>query len=123
MTRTISEAVAACLLGLALFVSGCLVVDNGNVTYSQKGKPVSGTTLSRVVEGETTRPELTALLGAPSRKTKGDGGAQVYVYEYREERKQDAQVFLIMMRKGQQDRHQRLYFQFKDDVVEKFWQD
>jgi len=124
--RTLAIPAALCLSGLVLVAlagTGCLVIDKGNVTYSQKGKPISDITLSQIVEGSTTRSELTALLGPPSRKTKADGGAKVYVYEYRELRRLDTQVFLVLRRHGNEERHQRLYFRFKGDVVEKFWQD
>ena len=84
---------------------------------------VSQKTLDRIEPGTTSKSELVALLGEPTRKEELSDGAELYTYNYVKKTEKNVTVLLLLAVHEDDEDRNRLYFEIEDDVVRKFWQD
>jgi hypothetical protein len=110
---------AMIVIGSLLPVAGCFVWNN-DVKYSDKGAPLSGSTLKQIECGKTTRDWLIVTLGEPSEQSTTDAGAEVLKYKYSKTQESNVVMpFLIV--NDEKKREQTVYFEVKDGVVQKYW--
>jgi len=103
-------------------LTGCLIYNN-DVSYGEKGKPVSAGTLDQIECGETSKAWVLATLGDPSQQNRTQDGVEILQYRYN--RKKDNNFillpFLIVNDEGEST--QTVYFEINDGVVTKYWQE
>ncbi len=114
-----------CLLALLVVgllpLTGCFIYSS-DVSYGEKGAPVSDRTLEQIECGNTTRDWVVATLGEPSEEQITDGG-QVLKYRYRKTQESNT-VFLPFLIIDDETRHERtVYFEIKDGVVQRYWKE
>ena len=114
------------ILGLAVIVgllpvAGCFIW-NSDVSYGDKGAPLSDATLKQIEAGTTTKAWVLATLGEPSEQSTSDTGAEVLKYKY--SKKQESNVVMpFVIVNDEKKNQQTVYFQIKDGVVQKYWVD
>jgi outer membrane protein assembly factor BamE (lipoprotein component of BamABCDE complex) len=103
-------------------LTGCMIY-SGDVSYGEKGRAPSESTLDQVECGKTTKDWVITTLGEPS----GQGTAKngVEVLEYRYTRKKDNNFVLLpfVFINDEGESRQTLYFEIRDDVVQNFWKE
>ena len=60
-----------CLVGVAVLLGGCATAGNKAI-----GETSASAVEAKVIEGKTTKPEVLAAYGVPSRKSFTDGGSE-----------------------------------------------
>jgi outer membrane protein assembly factor BamE (lipoprotein component of BamABCDE complex) len=70
-------AVTCCALLLAIAVSGCASVGNESLR-----KETEGSVAQKIVQGKTTKAEVRAMFGSPTKTTFTDGGLEVWNYDF-----------------------------------------
>ena len=121
--RTTAALLTLSLVLPAFSIGGCLVCGTSSVTYDGKGPMVSQKTLDRIEPGTTSKLELLALLGEPTRKEELSDGTELYTYNYVKKTEKNVTVLLLLAVHEDDEDRNRLYFEIEDDVVRKFWQD
>ena len=112
MNRTVL-LVGLSLAGVLPFLAGC--------TAGHEGRIVTDVTIDQLRAGMTTRAELLALMGEPTEKIELDGGMEMYVYGYRSRSRHPTKVYLLLMTGSNTDQSNRLHFEIRDNVVQRFW--
>jgi len=107
------------VIGSLLSVAGCFIW-NSDVRYGDKGAPLSGTTLKQIECGKTTKAWVLATFGDPSEQSTTDIGSEILKYKY--SKSQDSNVVMpFVVVNDKKKKEQTVYFEVKDDVVQKYW--
>ena len=116
--RLIRVAATVCILPLA----GCMIY-NSDVSYGDKGKPLSDSTLDQIECGKTTKDWIVATLGEPSEQSTTKDGVEVL--EYRYSRKKDNNFVLLpfVIINDEGENKQTVYFEIRDGVVKNYWKE
>jgi hypothetical protein len=107
------------VLGSLLPVAGCFIW-NSDVTYGDKGAPLSGTTLKQVECGKTTKAWLLATLGEPSEQSTTDAGDEILKYKYSKSQESNVVMPFVIVN-DENKKEQTIFFQVKDGVIQKYW--
>lgn len=107
------------VIGSLLPVAGCFIW-NSDVSYGEKGAPLSGSTLEQIECGKTTRDWLTGTLGEPSEQSTTDGGVELLKYKYSKTQESNVVMPFVIVN-DEKKNEQTVYFQVKDGVVQKYW--
>jgi outer membrane protein assembly factor BamE (lipoprotein component of BamABCDE complex) len=100
-------------------LAGCLVW-NSDVSYGEKGAPLSGETLDQIQSGETTKDWVIVTLGEPSEQSTLPSGAEILKYRY--SRSQENNVVLpFFIINDEKKNEQTVYFEISDGVVQRYW--
>ena len=100
-------------------LSGCIVVSNSGDRAS--GKRIKETTLNQFEVGSTTKEWTLAVLGEPSHRETLEDGTEVMRYEYSRKKEQQTVVFILFAGNSDKQEKQTAYFEFKDDVLSRYW--
>lgn len=107
------------VLGSLLPVAGCFIW-NSDVSYGDKGAPLSDSTLKQIECGTTTKAWLSSTLGEPSEQSTTDAGAEILKYKY-SKRQEGNVVMPFVIVNDEKKTEQTVYFQVEDGVVQKYW--
>jgi hypothetical protein len=107
------------VIGSLLPVAGCFIW-NSDVSYGDKGAPLSGTTLKQIECGTTTKAWLLATLGEPSEQSTTDTGDELLKYKYSKNQESNVVMPFVIVN-DEKKNQQTVYFQVKDDIVQKYW--
>lgn len=123
-TRSVIRAgklsVLVCAIAALLVLSGCLVT--ASTKSYESGTRVPAGTLGNVEPGETTTAWLIATLGEPSRREAlSDGDGEILVYHHAETETKRGKVFLLFKDTSRRKRTRSVYFETRDDVVQRYW--
>ncbi len=102
----------------ALPLGGCLVSGSGSSRVS--GTPVGMMTLETLQDQAMSSTQVIELIGPPTRKTSITNG-EIYAYEWEEQRRGRAAVFLLFATSNTTNEKSVAYVQFENDVVTKTW--
>ncbi len=121
MERRASHRLVLTLIvaGSLLPAAGCFIW-NSDVSYGEKGAPLSGSTLDQVECGKTTRDWVVVTLGEPSEQATTDAGVELLKYKYRRTQENNL-VMPFVIANDEKRLEQTVYFQVKDGVVQKYW--
>jgi outer membrane protein assembly factor BamE (lipoprotein component of BamABCDE complex) len=111
---------AAVLLGV-LPLTGCIVY-HGDVSYGEKGKPLSNGTLKRIECGTTSKDWLTATLGEPSQQRTTSDGTEILEYRY-SKKKDNHFVMPFLIVNDKNETMQTVFFEISDGVVKNYWKE
>jgi hypothetical protein len=118
----IRRSIGVLILVGILPLTGCLVYSS-DVSYGDKGKPLSDHTLHQIECGQTTRDWVIATFGEPSQQRTTKDGLEVL--EYRYSRKKDNNFvllpFVIINDEGEDK--QTVFIEISDGVVKNYWQE
>lgn len=119
----INRCVSGILLGLLLFVaSGCMLAGNKSVCTS--GKPIDNNALAQVKNGETTKSELIALLGAPSSTSViPDKTEETLKYRYTKTTSDQSVLIFIWAVNNSTVETESVAFKLKDGIVVSYQKD
>jgi len=110
---------AVVVIGTLLPAAGCFIW-NSDVSYGDKGAPLSGSTLKQVECGQTTKTWVLATLGEPSEQSTTEAGVELLKYKYSKSQENNVVVpFLIV--NDEKKNEQTVFFEVKDGVVQKYW--
>lgn len=111
-----------------LVLAICAIVTTGGCAIYHKTaddttNPVMKDKLGRLRKGETTRKDVVAALGEPTRVEKlGENRERlVYEYEWQEETKYD--ILFVFSWEDEEDKTSTLNFEFKDGVLVRHWKE
>jgi hypothetical protein len=107
------------VVGAFLPVAGCFIW-NSDVSYGEKGAPLSGCTLKQVKCGETTRDWLVVTLGQPSEQSTSDAGTELLKYKYSKTEENNVVMPFVIVN-DEKKRVQTVYFELKDGIVQRYW--
>ena len=113
-----------CVLGVIagiLALAGCVIV-NSDVSYGEKGAPLSADTLEQIEPGETTRDWVVATLGEPSEQSTAEGGVEVLTYRYSCTRQGNLVMPFLIVNDEKTD-EQAVHFEISEGVVQRYWAD
>jgi len=117
----IRKFVHAAVIASILPLAGCFIY-HGDVSYGEKGKPLSHRTLKQVECGTTTKDRLVELLGEPSQQSTTSDGAELLEYRYSVKKDNNfIMPFLIVNDKN--ENKQTVYFEVRDGVVKNYWKE
>ena len=68
---------AVCVLVIAVFASGCASVGNESLR-----KESEASVSKKIVEGKTTKAEVRAMFGSPTRTSFTDGGLEIWNFDF-----------------------------------------
>lgn len=68
---------AVCVLVIAVFAAGCASVGNESLR-----KESEASVSKKIVEGKTTKAEVRAMFGSPTRTSFTDGGLEVWNFDF-----------------------------------------
>jgi len=118
----IRRCILALLIVGMLPLAGCFIYSN-DVSYGEKGAPVSDRTLEQIECGKTTKNWVVATLGEPSQEETTKDGVEVLKYRYSKTEESNT-VFLPFLIVDDEKRHERtIYFEVKDGVVQRYWKE
>jgi len=100
-------------------VAGCFVWNN-DVSYGEKGAPLSGSTLKQIECGKTTRDWLMVTLGKPSEQSTTDAGVELLKYKYSKTQESNVVMPFVIVN-DEKKNEQTVYFQVEDGIVQKYW--
>ncbi len=106
-------------VGSLLPVAGCFIW-NSDVSYGEKGAPLSGSTLKQVECGKTTRDWLMVTLGEPSEQSTTDAGIELLKYKYSKTQESNVVMPFVIVN-DEKKNEQTVYFEVKDGIVQKYW--
>ena len=110
---------AAIVVGSLLPLGGCFIW-NSDVSYGEKGAPLSDSMLKQIEAGKTTRDWVTSTLGEPSEQSTTSAGVELLKYKY--SKNQQSNVVMPFLIVNDEKKHeQTLYLEVKDGVVQKSW--
>ncbi|MFG0293016.1 MAG: hypothetical protein ACIAQF_12540 [Phycisphaerales bacterium JB065] len=113
------KTMAVAFLSFAVLpLSGCLVSGSGSSKVS--GTPVGMMTLETLQEQAMTSAQVIELLGPPTRRTAIENG-EIFAYEWEEQRRGKAAVFLLFATSNTTNEKSVAYVQFENGVVTKTW--
>jgi len=101
-------------------LTGCLAASDNQKIIS--GKNISPDTFAQVVAGKT-QDFVSAQLGEPSSKVKGDNGDEVWNWRYSETTKSSSGFIFIFYSGNRTENLTIRHVEFKDNVVVKTWTD
>ena len=103
----------------SLLASGCLVVSDSSNRAT--GKRIKKDTLKQFEVGSTTKEWTLAVLGSPTYEETLEDGTEILRYEYSRNIDQDTVVFLLFAGTADKTEKQTAYFEFKDNVLSRYW--
>ncbi|MBN1505739.1 MAG: hypothetical protein JW955_02775 [Sedimentisphaerales bacterium] len=107
------------VIGSLLPVAGCFIW-NSDVSYGEKGAPLSTGTFKQIRCGETTRDWLIVTLGQPSEQSTTDAGGELLKYKYSKTEETNVVMPFVIVN-DEKKRVQTVYFEIKEGVVQKYW--
>jgi hypothetical protein len=110
----------AVILGI-LPLTGCIVY-HGDVSYGEKGKPLTERTLRRVECGTTSKDWLTTTLGEPSQQKTTSDGTEILEYRY-SVKKDNHFVMPFVIVNDKNETTQTVFFEISDGVVKNYWKE
>jgi hypothetical protein len=113
--------VYAVLVVSILSLTGCIVY-RGDVSYSDKGRPLSHATLKRIECGTTTKDWLITTLGEPSQQRTTSSGTEILEYRY-SVKKDNHFVMPFLIVNDKNETTQTVFFEISDGVVKNYWQE
>ncbi|HMN40786.1 MAG TPA: hypothetical protein PKE29_08050 [Phycisphaerales bacterium] len=119
MGRGMRATVAAAMLGIAAFGSGCLISQHSNERYT--GTYVSEPTFSQIQTGVTTRAWILGTLGEPTTKTTLENGEELWKWQYAKVKQSSGAVLFIFGGSSTSTEGGSAYVQMRDGVVTKAW--
>ena len=114
-----TTAAAGGLLAVWITISGCAFVAHKDVDVH--GRKVSSEELAQLKTGETTRTQLIAMLGAPTRTHEEEAGVEVLSYTYRETTEKNSALVLIWATRSKTTTFGTVKFRLQDDVLVEYW--
>ncbi len=107
------------VIGSLLPVGGCFIW-NSDVSYGEKGAPLSDSTLKQIESGKTTRDWVVSTLGEPSEQSTTSEGAELLKYKYSKTQESNVVMPFVIVN-DEKKSLQTLYLEVKDGVVQKYW--
>jgi len=110
---------AMIVIGSLLPVAGCFIW-NSDVSYGDKGAPLSSSTLKQVECGKTSRDWLVVTLGEPSEQSTTDTGVELLKYKYSKTQENNIVMPFVIVN-DEKKSEQTVYFEVKDGIIQKYW--
>ena len=120
--RGIVSIIGSAVLVSILPLAGCMVYSS-DVSYGEKGKPVSDRTLDQIECGHTTQEWVLATLGEPSRRSTTEKGTEVLEYRYSRKKDNNFVLLPILIVNDEGESVQSLFFEIDDGVVKDYWKE
>ena len=79
--------------------------------------------LESVREGATTRDDIIAAFGTPTQHLKLEDGREVLIYVHTRRESIDWGILLVVGWESETERIIRYHFEFKDDLLVRFWRE
>ena len=104
-------------------VGCCCVFSPGCDERLVTGTPVPDGVLKRVVPGKTTKWWLLRFIGKPHSVEQHPDGVEVLTYEYTLTSEDRLSLFGADVRRSERVERTRLFFELRDGVVRRHWQE
>jgi outer membrane protein assembly factor BamE (lipoprotein component of BamABCDE complex) len=75
--RKLGQIIGAFVLCGALLTNGCASAGNASLK-----KETESTVATKIVEGQTTKPQIRAMFGSPASTSFTDGGLEIWKYDF-----------------------------------------
>lgn len=107
------------LVCVTFALSGCLI--SSSSSNRGEGTRIKEHTLKQFEPGTTTKEWTLAVLGSPNKHEALDDGREILRYEYSRKVHSDTTVFLLFSGSSNKTEKQTVYFEFKDQVLSRYW--